>query len=123
MHAATEAVGLIASITSFLLWVPQGVRVWRHRRDADQLRGIALSTQVIALTGAVLWVAYAALIDSFWLGAPIVVTGPVAAMTIVVLVRGRRAADPADVVQAATLGQTEPVAADAVAPAQVALAA
>lgn len=90
MHAATEAIGLMASLGSFLLWVPQGIRVWRGRRDPAALRGIALSTQVIALAGSVLWVTYAALVGSFWVGAPVVVTGPVAVMTITVLVRGRR---------------------------------
>ncbi len=91
MHAATEVIGLMASLTSFLLWIPQGVRVWRHRHRPDELRGIALSTQVISLAGSALWLGYAALIGSFWLGAPVVVNGPVAVMTIAVLVRARRA--------------------------------
>lgn len=92
MHAVTEAVGLLASLTSFVLWLPQGVRVWRARREPAALTGIAISTQVISLAGNVLWFVYALLIDSFWLGAPIVVNLPVLVLTIGLLVRARRAA-------------------------------
>lgn len=49
MHAATEALGMLASLTSFVLWVPQGRRVWRGRNDPAALAGIALSTQAISL--------------------------------------------------------------------------
>lgn len=123
MHAATEAIGLMASLSSFLLWVPQGIRVWRGRHDPAALRGIALSTQVIALAGSLLWVTYAALAGSFWVGAPVVVTGPVAAMTIAVLVRGRRGARAACTGGAA--GATSPAPAPVPAPSaeHVALAA
>jgi uncharacterized protein with PQ loop repeat len=88
MHAATEAIGMMASLTSFLLWLPQGARVWKYRHDPSQLAGIALSTQVIALAGNLLWGVYALLIGSFWLGAPAVVNGPIAIGTILVLRRG-----------------------------------
>ncbi|GAA2721581.1 hypothetical protein [Cellulomonas aerilata] len=92
MHAATEAIGMMASLTSFLLWLPQGARVWKHRHDPARLAGIAVSTQVIALAGNLLWGVYALLIDSFWLGAPAVVNGPIAIGTILVLRRGAPAA-------------------------------
>jgi uncharacterized protein with PQ loop repeat len=88
MHAATESIGMMASLTSFLLWLPQGARVWKHRHDPSRLGGIAMSTQVISLAGNLLWGVYAILIGSFWLGAPAVVNGPIALGTIVVLRRG-----------------------------------
>lgn len=91
MHALTETLGLLASLTSFVLWVPQGVRVWRARREPAALTGLAVSTQVISLVGNVLWFAYGMLIGSFWLGAPVVVNVPILLMTIVVLVRARHA--------------------------------
>jgi uncharacterized protein with PQ loop repeat len=91
MHAATEAIAMLASLTSFLLWLPQGARVWKHRHDPSRLAGIAMSTQVIALAGNLLWGVYALAIDSFWLGAPAVVNGPIAIGTILVLRRGAAA--------------------------------
>lgn len=97
MEALTEAVGMLASLTSFLLWLPQGARVWRARHDPASLQGIALTTQVLSLTGNVLWATYAVLIQSFWVGAPVVVNAPIAVMTITVLLRARRAdGRPAD---------------------------
>lgn len=94
MHAATQAIGLLASLTSFVLWVPQGLRVWRGRRDPAALEGVVLGTQMIALAGALLWGLYAALIGSFWLGAPSVVTIPITVMTMAVVLRARRACLP-----------------------------
>ncbi len=91
MHAATEVIGMMASLTSFLLWLPQGARVWKHRDDPAQLQGIVLTTQVISLAGNVLWGVYALLIGSFWLGAPALVNGPIAVATIVVVARAARA--------------------------------
>ncbi len=97
MHAATEAIGMMASLTSFLLWLPQGARVWKHRHDPSQLGGIAMSTQIISLAGNLLWGGYALLIGSFWLGAPAVVNGPIAILTILVLRRGATAGAAQDV--------------------------
>ena len=88
MHAATEVIGMMASLTSFLLWLPQGARVVKHRHQPALLSGIAMSTQVIAVAGNLLWGVYAVLLDSFWLGAPAVVNLPIAVATIVVLRRG-----------------------------------
>ncbi|WNB85869.1 hypothetical protein [Cellulomonas sp. ATA003] len=90
MHAATEVIGMMASLTSFLLWLPQGLRVWRHRHEPARLAGIAMSTQLISVAGNVLWTAYAVLLGSFWLGAPAIVNLPIAVATIVVLRRGPR---------------------------------
>jgi len=92
MHAATEALGMLASLTSFVLWVPQGRRVWRGRHDPAALAGIAVSTQVISLAGNILWTLYAIGIGSFWLGAPAIVNVPILTMGVVVLRRNARAA-------------------------------
>ena len=81
---------MMASLTSFLLWLPQGARVWRHRHDPAQLQGIVLSTQAISLAGTVLWGVYAVLIGSFWLGAPSLVNGPIAIATLVIVGRAHR---------------------------------
>jgi uncharacterized protein with PQ loop repeat len=95
MHAATEVIGMMASLTSFLIWLPQGVRVFRYRNDPARLQSIVLSTQVISLAGSALWGTYAVLIDSFWLGAPSLVNGPIAIATLVVCRRAHRPVAPA----------------------------
>ena len=91
MDVVTELLGMAASLTSFLLWIPQGRRVWRGRRDPEALTGIALSTQAISLTGNILWSLYAIGIGSFWLGAPAVVNVPILTMSVIVLRRHARA--------------------------------
>ena len=91
MYAATEALGMLASLTSFVLWVPQGRRVWRGRGDPTALAGIAVSTQAISLAGNILWTLYAIGIGSFWLGAPAIVNVPILTMGVVVLRRNARA--------------------------------
>jgi uncharacterized protein with PQ loop repeat len=118
MHAATEAIGMMASLTSFLLWLPQGARVWKYRHDPAQLAGIALSTQVIALAGNLLWGVYAILIGSFWLGAPAVVNGPIAIGTILVLRRGAVAARAAALAAAALPDVATVLPAEVAAPAR-----
>ncbi|EYR65076.1 hypothetical protein N866_15270 [Actinotalea ferrariae CF5-4] len=87
MPLLTEVSGLLASITGLLLWLPQGLRVWRDRHDPERLAGIALPTQVLSLAGNVLWLVHAIGIGSFWLGAPSIVNMPIAVMTIVVVRR------------------------------------
>ena len=90
MHGVTEALGMLASLSSFILWIPQGRRVWRGRNDPAALEGIALSTQAISLCGNVLWTLYAVGIGSFWLGAPAIVNVPILTMGVVVLRRNAR---------------------------------
>lgn len=91
MHLITEASGLLASLSGFLLWLPQARRVWQDRHDRERLAGVSLQTQVLALLGNTLWGIYALGIGSFWLGAPSVVNIPVTIMTITIVLRAQRA--------------------------------
>ena len=89
MPDLTEAVGFFASLVSFLVLLPQGVKVWGDRRDPAALVHVALPTQVMLLLNSVLWAVYAALTGSFWVGAPVVVNAPITFVTIVVVLRSR----------------------------------
>lgn len=108
MQLLTEVSGLLASITGLLLWLPQGLRVWRDRDVPDRLVGISVPTQVLSLAGNVLWLLHAIGIGSFWLGAPSVVNVPIAIMTIVVV---RRAAPASALEQAGPFLDGPPTAA------------
>ena len=90
MHLITEASGLLASLSGFLLWLPQARRVWQDRHDRERLAGVSLQTQVLALVGNTLWGVYAIGIGSFWLGAPSAVNIPVTIMTITIVLRAQR---------------------------------
>ncbi len=105
MDALVESLGFTASAVSFILWWPQAIRVWRCHRAGESLSGVSLSSQTLLLFNAALWGAYAAVTNSLWVGAPGLVNAPLAVITIVLVVRGRRtpagqpkpAAGPADV--------------------------
>lgn len=104
----TEATGLLASISGFLVWLPQARRVWRDRRDPARLTGISLQTQALSLVGNVLWLVHAIGIGSFWLAAPSAVNIPVVLMTIVVVRRAQRcSAGAAAVLVAHEAGRAE----------------
>ncbi len=91
MNAHIEILGFAASVVSFVLWWPQAVRVWQCRRSVEHLSGVSISSQVLLLTNASLWGAYAVVTGSLWVGAPGLVNAPVAILTIVILRRARRA--------------------------------
>lgn len=86
-----EMVGAIGSVLSLVLWWPQAVRVWESRRDPSRLSGVSVATQVLLLTSAAIWGVYAVLTGAFWVGAPGLVNGPLAALSIHVLLKARRA--------------------------------
>jgi len=100
MHSPTETIGMLASLTSFVIGLPHAARIWKHRDNPEELRGIAMGSQVIGLTGTFLWSAYAILTAQVWVGAPHLVNGPITVATIAVLRRAgrtaRSAAEPAD---------------------------
>jgi len=96
MHAATQAIAMMASLTSFVILLPHAARIWKYRNDPAELRGIAMGSQIIGLAGTFLWGAYAILTDQVWVGAPHLVNGPITVATIVVLRRARRLVDDAE---------------------------
>ena len=90
MNGHIEILGFAAAVVSFVLWWPQAVRVWQCRRSVEHLSGVSISSQVLLLTNASLWGAYAVVTGSLWVGAPGLVNAPLAIVTIVILHRARR---------------------------------
>src|SRR6478735_2164957 len=85
-----QLLGFIASLMSFVLWWPQAALVWRCRRQGEQLTGVSTSSQLLLLMNACLWGAYAVVTGSLWVGAPGLINGPLAIVTIVLLRRARQ---------------------------------
>lgn len=94
MNGFVEALGFAGSVASFVLWVPQAAWVWRCRHAGEQLSGVSMSSQALLLINATLWGAYAIATGSLWVGAPSLVNGPLAILTIVILGRSRHAITP-----------------------------
>ena len=89
MNVYVETLGFAASVVSFVLWWPQAMRVWQCRRSGEHLSGVSLSSQALLLVNAALWGAYAIVTGSLWVGAPGLVNGPLAIVTIVIVHRAR----------------------------------
>ncbi|MHA3724225.1 hypothetical protein ACXR2T_10135 [Leucobacter sp. HY1910] len=96
MSVIEQAIGFIAAVVSFVLFLPQAQRAWQFRRDAQSLRGISVGTQLLVLLNASLWGAYAFITGSFWVGAPGLVNAPLAMAMIVLILRSRRQAATED---------------------------
>lgn len=85
----TEAIGFAASVIAFVLFVPQARHTWRVRNTPTAVAGVSAGTQWLLLCNAVLWGVYAVLTGAFWVGAPGLVNGPLAVVTLALIYRGR----------------------------------
>lgn len=92
-------IGFLGSFTSFVLWLPQARIVWKIRNDRVALGAVSLATQFIVVVNSILWLLYAIIADSFWVGAPGMLSAPLAIMTIVIITKARRAPASASPVQ------------------------
>lgn len=51
----TDFIGLLANLTSLVLWIPQAMTTYANRRDREALKGISYGTQTMAALNTVLW--------------------------------------------------------------------
>lgn len=85
-----NVIGFVATGFGLFMWVPQARATWRNRNDAIRLAGVSETTQWLAVGSYLLWGAFGALSESFWVAAPSLVGFPLAVATIIVVRRGRR---------------------------------
>jgi uncharacterized protein with PQ loop repeat len=85
-------VGAAASTMSFVMMWPQARQIVRNRANPAALSGVSAATQVFAIFNSVLWLSYGFLTGAFWVGAPGLVNGPVAAVCVYLLWKARPAA-------------------------------
>jgi uncharacterized protein with PQ loop repeat len=83
-------IGAVMSVISFILWLPQAKLVWKNRNNPPALTGISNTTQVLVLVNAIGWGLYGFLTNSFWVGAPGLVNGPLAILILVILNRKQK---------------------------------
>lgn len=80
---------VVAPVLAFALFLPQAVSTWRNRHDGDRLRAISLWTQALILVNATAWGLVAVDLGVFAVGAPGIVNGPLAILTIALVRRAR----------------------------------
>lgn len=79
--------GVVGTIISFALWLPQASLVYANRNQPEKLTGLSKATMYLVLANALCWGAYALLTGAFWAGAPGLINGPLAIAVLVVLHR------------------------------------
>lgn len=89
MNLLTESIGFVASLMAFILFIPQAKRTWNVRNDFKAISGVSTGTQWFLLCNAVLWAVYAILTEAFWVGAPGLVNGPLAIVSLILITRAR----------------------------------
>lgn len=90
----TTILGFIASTFSIIMTIPQAIRAWQLRNDFEALSGISILTQVFLLGNALSWFAYAIVDRDLFVALPGFINIPLAILTIVLVVRGRRRGGP-----------------------------
>ena len=90
MDISTGVVGLLASIMSMVIGLPQAVNVWKFKNDPERLAGISGLAQYMMIGSGALWVAYADMTHSFWVAASVMTSVPLALFTLAILSRSRR---------------------------------
>ena len=78
----TDFVGLIANISSLILWLPQAKTTYANRKDREALKGISYGTQIIAAINTLLWCVYGFMMHSIWLSMGTLVILPLTLWTI-----------------------------------------
>lgn len=89
-NVITNILGMIASIISFVMWLPQAISTWKHRNNPTELAGISKGTQYFVLVNATIWGVYGVLSNAYWTGAPGLVNFPLALMTLYLIYRGSK---------------------------------
>lgn len=88
--ARVATIGAIGTLVSTVMFIPQMLRVWRHRSSPANLLGVSLTAQAFVLTNACVWFIYGGVTGQFWPAAPGLVSVQVAMVTIVMVLRARR---------------------------------
>ena len=88
--ARMATIGAIGTAVSTVMFIPQMLRVWRHRSSPDALLGVSLTAQAFVLANACVWFIYGGVTGQFWPAAPGLVSLQVSMVTVVMVLRARR---------------------------------
>ena len=75
--------GILANLTSLVLWIPQAKTTWKNRDVPQALIGISTGTQILTALNTSFWCIYGLLIHDFWLPMGTIVVLPLAVGTLI----------------------------------------
>ena len=67
MHFTQNALGIIGSIFSTLMFIPQAVRIYRVR-GTNGIYGYSFFSSVMLIVSSLFWIAYAVSLNDIWVG-------------------------------------------------------
>lgn len=88
----TASVGWLAALASTVMFLPQVLRTWRQRHNADELAGVSVVAFSLIMASGALWLVYGALRHDPVIIATNVIMVLTALVTVTIVVRGRAAA-------------------------------
>lgn len=86
----SDIIGAIATIISFILFIPSGITVWKNRSNPRALQGVSIATNAMIFINSMLWGAYSILTNQIFVGLSGLVSGPLALATIILVLRSRK---------------------------------
>lgn len=86
-----DFIGLLASMMSFILFLPAAKKVWENRNDPHALKGASVGMNLLIVLNALLWALYGFLTHAFWVAAPGIVNLPLALFSVYLILKGRKA--------------------------------
>ncbi|MFE6648041.1 hypothetical protein ACFVJS_15840 [Nocardioides sp. NPDC057772] len=89
MTAVVEAFGVIGSVVSLVMFIPQATRTWRFRRQPEALTGTSRIGMVLVLVNALAWAGYGIGTAAYWTAIPSACNAPLA-LGVLWLLRARR---------------------------------
>lgn len=81
--------GVIGSLLSTGLLIPQALRTFALTDKPDMLAGVSVQTQVLLIINAASWIIYGLLGGAFWISVPCYLNLPIAAFVLVLVLRAR----------------------------------
>lgn len=60
-----NAIGILASVLAFMIFVPQALRVLRARNDHHALLGVSIVSNIFIVNNALVWFLYAWAVEEF----------------------------------------------------------
>jgi uncharacterized protein with PQ loop repeat len=75
--------GILANLTSLVLWIPQAKTTYKNRDAPQALIGISTGTQILTALNTSFWCIYGLLIHDFWLPMGTIVVLPLAVGTLI----------------------------------------
>lgn len=82
--------GVTGNIFSVVLFVPNALTVYRHRKDTAAMRGVSATMQLFVLGNALTWFLYAWVTQAWWVAAPGAFNAPLAVFVLVLIWRAHR---------------------------------